>query len=104
SYGPTADGRIKPDLAAQATAVWHASGAGSFSSGSGTSYASPMVAGVVCQILQVNPGLNPIEIRDLLRRTASQATAPDNSLGWGIINADAAILEAAPMLGNGTLP
>jgi hypothetical protein len=45
-------------------------------------------------MLQMNPALSPIEIRRLLRQTASQADAPDNQMGWGIVNADAAIRAA----------
>src|SRR5690606_310262 len=45
-------------------------------------------------ILQVNPTLGPIEVRDLLRSTASQFSNPDNELGWGIVNAAAAIAAA----------
>ena len=42
-------------------------------------------------MLQVNPWSRPVEIRSVLRETASQAHAPDDSLGWGIINAAAAV-------------
>ncbi len=95
SRGPTADGRTKPDVAALGVGVHLASASRSYGSGSGTSFAAPLVSGVVCQMLQVNPRLNPIDVRDILRETASQAGAPDNNLGWGIINADAAIEAAA---------
>ena len=94
SFGPTADGRIKPDVAAQGQSVYLAVPGGGYAFSNGTSFSSPLVAGVVAQILQVNPNLGPVEVRDLLRETASQADAPDNRLGWGIVNADAAIQEA----------
>jgi hypothetical protein len=45
-------------------------------------------------MLQVNPDLGPIQVRTILRETASQASTPDNRLGWGIIDADAAIRAA----------
>lgn len=97
--GPTADGRIKPDVAAQGSTVFLASSNGAYNSnGAGTSFSSPMVAAVAAQILQVNPNLNPIEVRDILRETASQAANPDNLLGWGIIDADAAILRAESLV------
>ncbi|MEX0747590.1 MAG: S8 family serine peptidase, partial [Rhodothermales bacterium] len=92
--GPTADERIKPDVAAPGVSVRYATASGLYSSGNGTSFAAPLVAGVVAQILQANPLLNPIEVRDILRQTASQADNPDNSLGWGIINAAAAVNTA----------
>jgi len=49
---------------------------------------------VVAQMLQVNPALSPTTVRTLLRQTASQANAPDNRMGWGVVNADAAIRTA----------
>jgi hypothetical protein len=52
------------------------------------------VTGIVAQMLQVNPSLGPIEVRRLLRQTASQAHAPDTTRGWGIVNADAAVRAA----------
>ncbi len=69
-----------------------------YSNGNGTSFSSPMVAAVACQILQVNPDLNPSEVRDLMRATASLGKLgsgnENNSLGWGVIDADAAIIQA----------
>ena len=94
SFGPTADGRTKPDVAAMGSRVWLANTNTNYGTGSGTSFASPLVAAVACQILQVNPDLTPMQVRDLLRETASQAENPDNALGWGIIDADAAIRRA----------
>lgn len=94
SQGPTADGRTKPDVAVQGNdviAAWNDSG---FAQVGGTSFASPQVTGVVAQMLQVNPDLDPIQVRHLLRRTASHANDPDNRLGWGIVDADAAIRAA----------
>ena len=97
SFGPTADGRTKPDVAAQGVNVVVAGGTDGYSFLNGTSFSSPLVAAVVCQILQVNPDLNPIQVRDLLRATASQATTEDNALGWGIVNAELAIQNALPV-------
>ncbi len=93
-FGPTADGRIKPEVAAQGTRVHHASGNGGYASGRGASFSSPMVAGIVCQMVQVNPDIRPIEAREILKATSSQWDRPDNLLGWGIVDADAAIREA----------
>lgn len=93
SHGPTADGRIKPDVAAPGTEIYLAAGSG-FAYSAGTSFASPLVAGVVAQLLQVKPDLTPMEVRDVLRQTASLAAAPNNELGYGIVNAEAAIAIA----------
>jgi hypothetical protein len=91
SRGPTYDGRIKPDVAALGSGVRVASSSGGYRSSNGTSFSSPLVAGVACQILQANPDLNPIQVRTLLRSTGSQSDNPDNNLGWGVINAAEAV-------------
>lgn len=94
SRGPTADGRTKPDVVVQGEdviAAWNDSG---YARVGGTSFASPQVTGVIAQMLQVNPDLDPIQVRRLLRQTASQANNPDNRLGWGIVDANAAVRAA----------
>lgn len=94
SVGPTADGRIKPDVSAMGTSVVVALPNGGYASGSGTSFSAPMVTGIVAQMLQVNPALEPMEVLEILKTTAHQADAPTNNLGWGIVNAFAAVEEA----------
>ncbi|UCH85097.1 MAG: S8 family peptidase [Candidatus Latescibacterota bacterium] len=92
SRGPTADGRIKPDVVAQgqlvATLGWQEPP--SPAAGSGTSAATPLVSGAAALILQKHPDWSPIHVRDALRATASQTDTPDNVYGWGIIDATAA--------------
>ncbi len=92
SRGPTVDGRIKPDVAAQGAGNTAASGLDStgFITGSGTSFSCPLTAGVAALLLHDHPAATPMQILLALRRTASQAYAPDNARGWGIINAVAA--------------
>ena len=92
--GPTADGRRKPDVLVQGRKVAAAWDGDRYARVEGTSFASPQVTGVVAQMLQVNPSLGPMQVRRLLRQSASQAHTPDTSRGWGIVNADAAIRAA----------
>jgi len=91
SRGPTADGRRKPDVVVQGADVPAAWNDGQYARVGGTSFASPQVTGIVALMLQVNPALSPTEVRTLLRRTASQAPAPDNRKGWGVVDAGAAV-------------
>jgi subtilisin family serine protease len=90
--GPTANGRVKPDLIAPGVDVAGADSLSntSYASGSGTSFATPMVAGLAALILQEFPSLNPFTLKQLLCLTALQVTftagQPDNHQGWGLVN------------------
>ncbi len=94
SRGPSADRRIKPDLAAQGSSVLLASASGGVSTYtrlSGTSFSCPLIAGLAACLIQARPNWPaPLVIR-ALRETASQANAPDTLLGYGIPNGAAAL-------------
>jgi subtilisin family serine protease len=93
SVGPTADGRFKPDVAALGvnTKVASRSGPDSYALANGTSFSSPLTAGAVALLLQAHPTYTVEQVLSALRSTASQASAPNNLLGWGILNAAAAV-------------
>ncbi|MBK7866266.1 MAG: S8 family peptidase [Ignavibacteriales bacterium] len=93
SVGPTVDGRIKPDVMAVGSAVIAAAPGGrtNYTMTSGTSLACPIAAGIAALLLQKNDTLSPMQIREILRNTASQSTSPDRLMGWGIMNALTAI-------------
>ena len=95
SVGPTTSNppRTKPDVLARGTAVYLAGSDDPMDYGfnSGTSFSCPLVAGVVALLLDAAPQATPVEIAAALRATASRATMPDNSYGWGIVNAEAAL-------------
>ncbi len=85
STGPTSDGRIKPNVVAQgqgSTIIdpW----TGDVSSGSGTSFSSPITAGMVACLWQANPNKRNTEIMDAIQLSGSQANNPDFELGYGI--------------------
>jgi hypothetical protein len=91
SVGPTSDNRIKPDLAALGMGVKVVKATGQISSASGTSLAAPLVTSLVAGVVQRYPDLTSREIIALLKQTASQATHPDNLLGYGIPNFQAVV-------------
>ena len=68
--------------------------------GSGTSYATPSVTGIIALMLEANPDLSPLEIREILKMTAErrgEPSAPDvdpfwnRDFGWGMVDARAAV-------------
>ena len=85
SPGPTADGRIKPDVMAQGISVWCADyRSDDYMSFNGTSMATPLIAGGLALIMQAHPDWNHGKIFDRLKSTASNSISPDNDYGWGI--------------------
>jgi subtilisin family serine protease len=104
SQGPTRDGREKPDVAAPGTDIVAAKGfAGDdhWASMTGTSMASPYVAGVAGLMLGVNPKLTAAQIGGILRRTAQPLAGSDfrwrDDAGVGEIDPRRCLDEAAAM-------
>ncbi len=93
SRGPTGDGRIKPDVVAPGSGVLVAS-AGTldrYHRGSGTSYSTPLVAGLAALVVEAHPDWGPEAVREAIVMSANRADEPDNMHGWGIPNARDAI-------------
>lgn len=84
SMGPTSDGRLKPDVCAMGslTAIFLKSGV--ISTGYGTSYSSPQIAGLAAGIIQVNPDWTSLEVISAIKRSASNSLNPDTLTGYGV--------------------
>lgn len=102
SQGPTRDGRFKPDVAAAGTDVIAAKGfAGTASpawiSMTGTSMASPYIAGLAAMMLSLAPTLNAAQIGGIIQRTArplpGKTFAWANDAGYGAVDPAACIAE-----------
>jgi hypothetical protein len=92
SRGPTVDGRIKPDACGIGLDVPVAAGDSdnAFAIASGTSFATPMVAGAAALLLQAHPQWTPAMVFQALRETADHEDFPDPHYGWGLIDAERA--------------
>lgn len=87
SVGPSADGRIKPDLVAPGDQVVTAGYSGtSLGVSSGTSLASPMLAGAVASLWSAYPEKTGAEILEAVFKSADQYTRPDPLRGYGLPN------------------
>jgi len=92
SIGPTFDGRIKPDVCAVGLESAIATD-DNISTGSGTSFSSPIMAGLVSCLWQADLSKTNLEIISLIQRHSSQYDNPDYQLGYGIPNFSTALAE-----------
>jgi serine protease AprX len=84
SIGPTYDGRIKPDVMAMGSGTAVASYSNSFSYGSGTSFSSPVTAGMSTCLWQANPDVTNLDIKYAIMLSGNRMDNPDNNYGYGI--------------------
>jgi subtilisin family serine protease len=93
SHGPTYDGRIKPEVCARGYQTWciNPNSTTTYTRMSGTSLACPLVGGATVLIRQAQPDWSAMQVREAMMMTASISNNPDNTYGYGILNAGAAI-------------
>ena len=84
SYGPSSDGRIKPDIASVGLGTFYANPSGVVASGNGTSYATPNFAGLATCLWQAFPELTNMDIINAVKQSGSIYNAPDTRRGYGI--------------------
>lgn len=92
SRGPTADGRIKPELVAFGQSAVLIRENGAVGTGQGTSFSAPQVAALAAGLWQARPEWKKEQLILNLLRSASQYDKPDNNLGYGIPNFSKAYL------------
>jgi serine protease AprX len=86
SRGYSADGRIKPDLAAQGVATVGQHQPGIFVTGNGTSFASPLIAGMCASFWEAVPNLTAMQVIQKVKESCDQYNTPDSLKGYGIPN------------------
>ncbi|MDZ4204804.1 MAG: S8 family serine peptidase [Bacteroidales bacterium] len=84
SKGPSSDGRVKPDVSAQGQGTTISNSLGTITSGSGTSFSSPVVAGVAACLWQTNLNRTNMQVAQSIKKSSSQYNNPDAFLGYGI--------------------
>ncbi len=96
NYGPEVD-VAAPGVSIRSTYWW---GGSTYGWLSGTSQASPHVAGLAALIWSVSPGLNNTQVESIIKQTAKDlgAAGRDNYYGFGRINARRALKATAPSL------
>jgi len=99
SYGPSSDGQIKPSIAAvgvSATIANASTGLPTF--GSGTSFATPNIAGLTTCLWQAFPEVNNMRIITVMQESATRANNPDNRVGYGIPDMKKAFVKLVKQL------
>ena len=84
SVGPTADGRIKPDVMAMGKNIIVYNHSGNIKQGSGTSFSAPIISGLAACLWQANPDVSKTEIINVIKLSASQSSSPESLMGYGI--------------------
>lgn len=94
--GPSSWNEIKPELVAPGVQVRSSYPGGGYAYGNGTSMSAPHVTGITALLLQANPDLMPDELESILFNTAQplSTTIPNNTTGWGLVDAYAAALAS----------
>ena len=86
SIGPTSDGRIKPDVCAIGYNTYCQQSFGGVWPGSGTSFATPVMSGLIACLWQAHPEMNRYEVISAVINAGNMFSNPDNFMGAGIPN------------------
>lgn len=86
SFGPTIDGRIKPDVCAQGAGVYVINYGGQISISNGTSFSSPILTGAVACLWQAFPNKTNLEITQLVKEFSNYYNNPKPQEGYGVPN------------------
>lgn len=84
SYGPAADGDIKPNVSGVGWNTYLQRSEGELGFSSGTSFSSPVMAGMAACLWQAAPQTSAKEVKEAIELSANQYEKPDSVLGYGI--------------------
>jgi serine protease AprX len=94
SIGPSADGRIKPDVCAKGQTATVSNTSGGITTSNGTSFSSPILAGMVATFWSAVPNLTAAQVIDYVRQSADQYNTPDQFKGYGVPDFQLALTNA----------
>lgn len=92
SHGFSADGDVKPNVCAQGVSSVVAVPGGGVITGNGTSFASPITAGLVACLWQAHPNVNNMTLLSFIEQSADRFSNPDTLYGHGVPDFCAATL------------
>ncbi|OFX34727.1 MAG: hypothetical protein A2W90_12470 [Bacteroidetes bacterium GWF2_42_66] len=84
SFGPASDGDIKPNVSAMGVSAALTETSGEIVRSNGTSFSSPLLAGMAACLWQAFPHATSAEIKEAIEQSGSLFASPDNRLGYGI--------------------
>ncbi|MCK4661437.1 MAG: S8 family serine peptidase [Bacteroidales bacterium] len=90
SIGPSYDGRVKPNVVAQGKGTYFQNSSGTISSGNGTSFSAPIIAGLSACLWQANPDVSNMEIFEAVEKSANLYSNSNSLYGYGIPDFDMA--------------
>jgi serine protease AprX len=93
SFGPSADGQVKPDMSSVGVSAVVQSSSNTIGTNNGTSFACPNMAGMATCLWQGFPEFNNMKIANALRQAGSIASAPNDRIGFGIPDVKKALVE-----------
>lgn len=88
SRGPSADGRIKPDMMAQGERAGILAPDGKVYQYNGTSFSGPITAGLAAQLMEAIPNVRGYEMGIAIRNSGHLADSPNYDMGYGIPNGE----------------
>lgn len=90
---------VKPDVVGRATRCYMVGWEGDVrSTGQGTSFSTPLIAGLCTSLWSAVPQLSPAQIRQVVRESASQYNTPDSLMGYGLPDFGIALEKARQMV------
>ncbi len=106
SIGPSADGQVKPDVVAMGQGTIVVGPRNEMIRGNGTSYSSPLIAGLAACLVQGHPGRTSMDVIQAIRLSGHRAYRPDSIHGYGIPEATKAdsLLRLVEDLSNVKIP